>query len=165
MHMVTIPVSNAIIIFLNFMPIMSSANNPFQTFWTQFRPNIFSGQIWVPTVWHTSGFNWKVCFEKNQQTTKMQNYPACNKFYLWALSVPLVTNGVCIVACCWILEAWIANNLCGPRSDSRTALLARYKVNTGNCSRQHYLLRFWQTVWVISRAFVVIMIRMLTFQN
>ena len=44
MHMVTIPISNAIIIFLNFMPIMSSANNLFKHFGPSSDPTFFQAR-------------------------------------------------------------------------------------------------------------------------
>ena len=58
---------------------------PFQTFWTQIRPNKMSGLIWIQAVWHSDicsskNFMKKSDFEKTCRSKKiMKNYPACKE--------------------------------------------------------------------------------------
>ena len=48
---------------------------------TQIRPDKTSGLIWIQTVCHSDDipdfFFENIDFDNNQQTAKMQNYPAC----------------------------------------------------------------------------------------
>ena len=101
---------------------------PLQTVWTQIRPDILSGLIWVQTVWQPDGIYegniWKSQFWKKFSRQKsMQNYPASKEFkvlpnLIRLLCCPLLAVG----SWNFIIEPWheISNNvvLCARSSGS-----------------------------------------------
>ena len=62
------------LLYLNCLPPSVVCWKYLQTAWTQIRPDILSGLIWIQTLWRSDGIPErifrKVSFWKNQQTTK-----------------------------------------------------------------------------------------------
>ena len=121
---------------------------PLQTVWTQIRPDILLGLIWIQTVWHCDGFTegifriGKYKYKKNQPTTKnMQNYLSC-KVDLTGVFTTLNCISLQIGVHSWIfLSLFLNQNVCCGYQKNRlneTVLVSTLNTHFNGWIRKKY---------------------------